>query len=378
MNFLRLALALALSVLPRLPLRAAPAPAPLWVAGYYPGWQQEKMPPSAIDFGAVTHLIHFSVLPRADGTLDAEQNGLSLAHSRAAIAAAHRAGRQVLVCVGGADSGVGFHSALQQPRRARLVAALVQFARERGYDGLDLDMEPIEDADAAGYEALVRELRVAMRRANPKWLLTAATASQPAMFARLSASFDQINLMTYDLSGPWEGWVTWHNSALSSGAARFPAPNSQRSLPSVQSMVQDFLRAGIEPRKLGLGLAFYGVAFYGVAWHGASLPQQPVEGLTTTTLDYAELMRSRFSPARRRWDAQAQVPYLSIGSSTGADSLFISYDDEQSLRLKVRWARARGLGGAIIWELAGGYRAELPANARDTLLKAVGGAARER
>ena len=348
----------------------APKSVPLWISGYYPGWKQEAMPPSAIDFGAVTHLIHFSLLPRADGTLDAEKHGLSIENSRAAIAAAHQAGRQVLVCVGGGGSIEGFRGALREANRARFVAALVKFALERGYDGIDLDMEPIEDADIAGYEALVLELRAAMKAVNPKWLLAAATASQPAMFARLSQHFDQINVMTYDLSGPWEGWVAWHNSALSNTTALFPAPNAQRLLPSVQSTMQLFVQAEIEPRKLGLGLAFYGVS-----WRGAEAPEQPGQGLEVSTLAHSELMRDLFSPARRRWDAGSQVPYLSIPAQKAGEGRFVSYEDEQSLRLKVLWARQAGLGGAIIWELSQDYRADKPEPERNPLLRAVGRAA---
>lgn len=368
---------LSLCALPGSPSQAAPETAtkapPLWISGYYPGWKQEAMPPSAIDFETVTHLIHFSLLPRADGTLDAEKHGLSVEHSRAAIAAAHRAGRQVLVCVGGGGSIEGFRGALREANRARFVAALVEFALERGYDGIDLDMEPIEDADVAGYEALVPQLRAALKAANPKWLLAAATASQPAMFARLSQHFDQINVMTYDLSGPWEGWVAWHNSALSNTTARFPAPNAQRLLPSVQSTMQLFGQAGIEPRKLGLGLAFYGVS-----WRGAEAPEQLGQGLEVSTLAHSELMRDLFSPARRRWDAGSQVPFLSISAAKAGESRFVSYEDEQSLRLKVLWARQVGLGGAIIWELSQDYRADKPAPERNPLLRAVGRAALEK
>ena len=373
MNFARCFMLLSVCALPSTSGQAAPKPAPLWISGYYPGWKQASMPPSAIDFATVTHLIHFSIMPRADGTLDAEKHGLSIQNSRAAIATARKSRRQVLACVGGAGSIEGFRGALLESNRAGFVAALVKFCGERGYDGLDLDMEPIEDSDVARYEAFVRELRAAMRRANPRWLLCAATASQPAMFARLSPLFDQINVMSYDLSGPWDGWVSWHNSALSNVSARFPSPNAHRLLPSVQSTMQLFLRAGIAPRKLGLGLAFYGVS-----WRGASAPLQAAQGLETSTLSYSALMGTLFSPARRRWDAGSQVPYLSIPSQKAGESRFVSYEDEQSLRLKVLWARQTGLGGAIIWELSQDFRPERPLSERNSLLRAVGRAAREK
>src|ERR1700761_4248300 len=55
--------------------------AALWVTGYYPGWEQADMPASTIDFSALTHIIHFSVVPNSDGTLDSNANSITPANS---------------------------------------------------------------------------------------------------------------------------------------------------------------------------------------------------------------------------------------------------------------------------------------------------------
>ena len=44
---------------------AAPARAELRVTAYYPGYRQSYLPPESIDFSAVTHTIHFSLMPSA-------------------------------------------------------------------------------------------------------------------------------------------------------------------------------------------------------------------------------------------------------------------------------------------------------------------------
>ena len=49
---------------------AAPARAELRVTAYYPGYRQSYLPPESIDFSAVTHTIHFSLMPNADGSLN--------------------------------------------------------------------------------------------------------------------------------------------------------------------------------------------------------------------------------------------------------------------------------------------------------------------
>lgn len=60
--------------------RSAPAPSPgqgpppgsgAWVTGYDVGYQNDLYQPAQIDFGAITHLLVGTVIPKADGTLDA-------------------------------------------------------------------------------------------------------------------------------------------------------------------------------------------------------------------------------------------------------------------------------------------------------------------
>src|SRR5438046_9278338 len=85
--------------------------ADLWCTGYYPGWEQGAMPASSIDFAALTHIVHFSLVPNSDGTLDSSANGLTAANSSDIVSHAHAAGKKVIVCVGGAGSQAGFQGA---------------------------------------------------------------------------------------------------------------------------------------------------------------------------------------------------------------------------------------------------------------------------
>ncbi len=226
----------------------------LWITAYYPGWEQHTLSPEEIDFRALTHLVQFSVLPKADGGLDWEKHGLDDQHVKNTITVTHAAGRKVLLCVGGAETAVAFRKAVAAGKRARFVKTLVEAVHARGYDGLDIDWEPMAAGDAVIYAAFIRELRAALSLENPAALLTAAVGELPATFVGLQGQFDQINLMTYDLSGTWEGWVTWHNSALWNGGLKFPGVD--RELPSVELKIREWLAAGISPSKLGLGVAF--------------------------------------------------------------------------------------------------------------------------
>jgi len=345
----------------------------LWSTAYYAGWMQGQVPASRVDFTALSHIIHFSVLPNPNGSLDSSTHSLFPANSADLLTRAHAAGRKVLISVGGADTQAAFQSATTPTTAPFFISNLVQFARARGYDGIDIDWEPLDASDAPQFTNFVRSLRSALNSIQPRPLLTAATASQPALFASLKDQLDQINLMTYDLSGPWSGWITWFNAPIYSGNTRFPSTGGL--VPSADGMVNDFIAAGVPPAKLGVGIAFYGVVWSagtGTTTGGAAQPRQAwTTPPTTTAIPFDTIMSSYFQPQRYRWDAAAQAAYLTIEEAGSANDKFISYDDVRACQSKVSYARNRGLGGVMIWELGTGYRSTQPEGQRDPLLQAI-------
>ena len=265
------------------------AHADLWSTGYYPGWEQGSLPASNIDFTALTHIIHFSVIPNADGTLNSSANGVSLANSTDIVARAHAAGRPVLICVGGAGSESDFQAATSNSTLTVFVSSLTNFMATRGYDGVDLDWEPLTAADTGQFTNLVNSLRSALNAFPQHKLLTVAAGAYPpygdpptaeyTMYASLQNQFDQINIMTYDLSGPYAGWVTWFNSPIYDGGYRFPSTGGL--VPSVDGAVGNFITNGVLAAKLGIGIAFYGDIWQGGAGTSTGGVTQPRQSWTT-------------------------------------------------------------------------------------------------
>jgi chitinase len=345
----------------------------LWNSAYYAGWMQHYLPADQIDFTAMTHVIHFGLVPRMDGTLDSDTNAISSANSADVITHAHAAGAKVLICVGGDSSAPGFRGATSDASRPRFITNLVNFVRSRGYDGVDLDWEPLAATDTRQYARLVGDLREALNAFPHRPLLTAAVASQPDLFAMLQSDFDQINLMTYAFSGAWPGWLTWYNAPIYDGGHRFPGTG--QLAPSADGVVSDFLSHGVVAGKLGIGICFYGCVWSGgdgTSTGGAALPWQSwTTPPTVTTASYPEIMSKYYRSNRYFWDTNAQSAYLSIDEPGSANDRFISYDDPTACRAKVAYAKYKGLGGVIIWELGGGYRADQPVGQRDLLLQSV-------
>lgn len=345
--------------------------APFWTTAYYAGWRYDYLPYDQIDFQAMTHIAHSFVMPLPDGKLDSATFQITPERSQGLVEAAHKNGVKVLLSVGGAGTAPAFRGALQPANRAQFIANMIDFATTRGYDGLDIDMEPMQPSDAPIYIDFIRELRAQTNKQNPPLLLTCATGGDwEKTFALLQDNFDQINIMTYDMSGNWPGWQTWHNAPLRNSGLYIKG--SKRLFPSAENTVAQWLQSGIERSKLGIG-----AAFYAKVWHGATGPIQPIDGVKIETLYYHQLLSKYYTPECYRWDERAGAPYLSIDEDGVENDAFVSFENERSLRDKVLWARREKLGGLIIWELANGYLKDAPEGKRDPLLQAVRAAREE-
>lgn len=349
-----------------------------WVTAYYAGWSQGwynngVLPVAGIDFDAVTHIIHFGLVPRADGTLNSDANSIRPTNSDSLIAQAHAAGKKVLICVGGWGTSGEFKSATGLLNRTLFITNLISFMRERGYDGIDIDWEPLDLADLVQYTAFITELRMLLDQITPRPLLTVATAWDAEIFTLIHDKLDQINLMTYDLSGAWPGWVTWHNSPIFNGGYSFPSTG--RLVPSADGMIDKFVASGIPKSKLGIGIDFYGYVWSGgsgTSTGGVTEPRQTWSSppQVKPNVPYYSLMQEQYNPQYYRWDSIAQASYLSIDNPGSENDKFITYDNEMSARMKMEYVKSKGIGGVIIWELGGGMLPGRYTN-RDRLLQTV-------
>ena len=97
-----------------------------------------------------------------------------------------------------------------------------------------------------------------------------------------------------------------------------------------------------------LGVAFYGRSFSGVApaRHGLHQRYERYAG----DHSYAELKAQFINHDGfvRYWDDRAKAPFL----WNEATRTFLSYDDPQSIQLKVDYVRRNRLGGVMFWELS--------------------------
>ena len=169
-----------------------------WSMGYYPAWNQSAVPPSQINWKAITHLAHFALTAYSDGSLNVNANSLNDARCRAAVAEAHKHNVKIVISIGGYLAGAGLTSATKPANIHKFVKNLLDFMRKYGYDGIDTDWE--ENFNDVQFLAWHKELRDSINNITPRPLLTMAGAGFFAKHCAPSWSYvDQLNDMSYDL-----------------------------------------------------------------------------------------------------------------------------------------------------------------------------------
>ncbi|HEX5500149.1 MAG TPA: glycoside hydrolase family 18 protein, partial [Thermomicrobiales bacterium] len=272
-----------------------------------------------------------------------------------------------LLMIGGEGAHDGFKKAASRKRRKRFVRNLVSTLADLGYDGLDLDWEPLNQSDQKLFKALVTALRAALPNAvltAPVEPTTLTFPDVPAVYAEAAPLLDQINIMTYGMEGPYPGWKSWHSSALDGATDETPS--------SVVATVGDFLDAGVPSDKLGVGIGFFGDCWT----EPVTGPSQQIGDATIAATDsemsYTTIVADYYTPAAAHVDPTAQVPYLSFATPQGPPPCtYITYEDAASIAAKGARAVDRGLNGAIVWTINQGHDRSAPPGQRDALLRAA-------
>lgn len=326
----------------------------MWVSGYYGAWEPWIMTPDKIDFSIITHVLHFVLVPSSTGTF-IPNSDFSIANSKAVVDAAHNKNRKALLSIGGWDSDVGFYASTKSATtRNKFISTIVSFIKTRNYDGVDIDWEPVPEAHATAFKAFLVALKAALVKAG-KPIMTVATVSGWHYRSLLSLrnSIDQINLMTYDLGGLWIG-KSWYNSPLYNGNNKDAHGDL---LPSVDDMVKVFTAAKFPASKLGIGLPFYGKVITGV-----NNILAPTATATVEDIVYRDI-QAQHGTTIPTYDTVCKTPFYSL------PNIFITFDNEQSIKDKIDYAKAKGLGGIILFELGQGWIPE--ATVPDPLVQAV-------
>jgi chitinase len=217
------------------------AQTPFKVVGYLPSYRFSWL--NDIEFQHVTHVNISFANPDSLGNFSV--GGVSVTN---AVQKAHSKGCKVFVSLAGGyltpNQDATWNYLCQPSNRAFFIQKIVQYVQAKGFDGVDIDLEwqYIQN----WYSPFILELKAALA---PLGLpLTAALPGSyryPEITSQALAAFDWINMMVYDLTGPWN-----------------PANPGQHSPYAwAQDCIQYWLNQGVPAQKLTLGVPFYGYDF---------------------------------------------------------------------------------------------------------------------
>ena len=149
---------------------------------------------------------------------------------------------------------------------------------------------------------------------------------------------DYINLMSYDYKGGTDT-VSGHHTNLFTSSDDAGEESADKS-------IRAFLAAGVPPQKLVMGIAFYGKAWEMESNDNNGLNSRTQNGTRGGGFTYLKDSVINKNGFVRYWDEKASAPYLFHPDK----NIFISYDDEESVKLKCDYVKKYNLGGVMFWE----------------------------
>jgi chitinase len=349
------------------------------IIGYYQSWKWQQSPellsPANIPYDKLTAINYSFFYPTESGEIvgmdavadrylllgetDASTKITSSGNSLIDLARQH--GTKVILSVGGWEHSGNFPQvSADQKKRSNFAHWCIRHIQKYGFDGIDIDWEfpgyvrhngTPQDRD--NFTLLLQSVRDSLQalgaKTGQKYILStsmpAAAGHLPDIdVKKITAIVDYLNIMTWDLFGPW-GKISNHHSALFSPAQG----DSGRCLDGAFRLYHQI--HDVPAEKINLGAAFYGYSYTQCnAIYGEH--QGPDTSLFNDQdgIRYAQIVDKK-DLFERFWDSGAQAPYL-ISDSL---HMLIAFDDEESVARKADYVIQNNAGGLIIWPLMGDY-----------------------
>lgn len=282
---------------------------------------------------------------------------------------------KVLLCNGG-----NFNDVLASAvNRAKYIKSALALLRKYGFDGFDLDFEfpawYLPKEQKHNFTLLATELHdlfaeEAKKTNQTRLLLTAAVAAIKSItdasyeVPALAKVLDWINLMVYDLHAfAYYDPFTGFNSPLYAE----PHDNLIYGNRSIVYSGNYWISKGMPKSKVVIGIPLYGHSYkllfaFDHGLHAPASDRGPNDGY----VNYPDSCQLLKSGATRVFHEHCKVPYMYKGKT------WISYDDEQSIQIKVNWIKKNGYPGIMIYNMnADDYLGKCDGKTKFPLLKVV-------
>lgn len=338
----------------------------------------ENYMPDQLPLNQLTHII-FSFTNVIDGKMQFQHPERSDAILQQLVAQKEKhPNLKVMVACGGWTADGFSDMALNDSTRNRFAKSVVEFVERFKLDGLDMDWEypgmgsagiKYREEDTRNFTLTMRSLREHLDQLDRPQILTFASAGWQSYYDFIEVNevmkyADYMNIMTYDqitYTSPYtghhtnQGYIRWDDIETTPFGKYVLGRKQEMNKRgfnwhprSVEHIVDYVIEQGVDPKQLVTGAAFYGRSWKGVHPEDNGL-YQPVGGSHIGWCAYRDI-RAEYEGINgyeRFWDATAKAPNL----YSKTDSIWFTYDDTTSVRIKAEYAAQQNLGGIMFWEL---------------------------
>ena len=233
----------------------------------------------------------------------------------------------------------------KKKNRTALVQRIVQFVQARGFDGVNLDFEPIPARAADAYVTFVRELRTALDEVDPELHLSLDVVPGLENYDLAALTADD----AADLAVIMGYGFTTRNSAVAGSTA----PLAGGAIGDLSTSVARALeQTGGEGDRLMLALPWYGYSWATQSGLPGARVRTGDDVGSPATADYARAVEGAAEGGRRYDEEQASAwTAYAAKDCTRCPATWrqIWYDDPDSFATKTAFALEQGLAGVGVW-----------------------------
>ncbi len=250
---------------------------------------------------------------------------------------AKNAGTKIVVSVNQSNSTAFGNVAASATLREKLADNIVNVIETLELDGVDIDWETPSSSQAPTFTLLMEAIYKKVKAKNPEYLVTAAIGGgmwQPPKYDLTNSGkyLDYVNLMTYSMA---TGSSYYQNSLYKS------TKGATLTSCSIDESVKIFNDLTIPNSKILVGIPFYTTVQTGSGGPGSKVGtgKSIWYDKLFTTYALSDTMKEYF-------DEECGVPYR----YDATNQIFISFDNEQSIKIKCEYINTLGLAGIMYWQ----------------------------
>jgi putative cell wall-binding protein len=311
------------------------------VYGYLPYWEIDAATDAYLRYDQLTDIALFSVGFTSTGAISTSATGYgAVTGSTAATIVEHAHGAGVRVDLAVTSFGYAKNAAFfsDPAAMAAATAAISGLAQAEGFDGVNLDVELLENEHFAAYGTFVGQLRTALRSWNPAARVSVATNGSVSgagmALQALANGADRVFVMGY----------SYRTAGTSPAGSISPIARTDDGK-SLTWTLDLYAAKGVPADRILLGLPYYGWSWTTTSGelHAATTGSA---GVFIPSDDLAAIPAGTVIGH----DTAEGAKWFAIQSSAGSWTQTY-FDDPETLRAKYDLASGRGLAGIGIWTL---------------------------